>query len=274
MDSFNLKTLSARIFTPGLKKFSDLHKGDSCYVIGNGLSIKWFDLSLFADLPSIGCNMLPFHKDFLKLDARCITLVEPWYFAPKILQHKGYHASRIISREFRNIVRSTPDKEYFINLSNVLSFSGKNVNYVYQGLPEIRGQTDRLLSEFNLFGGGFHAPLCLAYYLGFSKIYLIGFDAWTVLPYQWRRFCEYGKGYFTDDVPASDAILEIVKKEVDIYTISVGGRSNNVKYIDYEEYTGKPPVFKENYEIIDDKYLRALATNSFYKIYPVDSSIL
>lgn len=270
MVTFNLKPLAAKLFTPGIKKFSNLHKGESCYLFGNGESIKWFDLSLFGDHPAVGCNMLPFHKDFHKLDVRYMTLVEPWYFTSKLLQPKRYHESRAISAEYKKIIRVTPDIEYFVSLSNKFSFSGSNVNYVFRGFPEIRNKTDELLSQFDLFGGGFHATLSLAYYLGFSKIYLVGFDSWVALPQYNLRFCELGKGVASNNVPPAESLLymNIIERETDLCAITLDGQTCHVEGISYEKYTGKSPVFKENYEIINDDYLKLLASNSYYKVYP------
>ena len=36
----------------GNSKFENLHKGESCYIIGNGSSIKYYDLEQFSGLSS------------------------------------------------------------------------------------------------------------------------------------------------------------------------------------------------------------------------------
>ena len=36
--------------------YKDIHKGESCYVMGDGVSVKWFDLSAFSDKIAIVCN--------------------------------------------------------------------------------------------------------------------------------------------------------------------------------------------------------------------------
>jgi len=264
----SIKHLAAKILTPGLRRFSNLHKGESCYVFGDGPSIKWFDLSLFNDRPSICCGLIPFHNDFHKLNVKYFTMVEPWLFVPKLFQPKILHELRPIAEEYKRFVKRSPDKEFFVSLSNIFSLSGKNINYVFRGLPKNRNRTDELLGQFDLFAGSFHASLTLAYYLGFSKIYLIGFDAWTIQPARTSRWYELGEGRFFEATNFATEFLEILKKEADIYTISFDGQSRNVKNISYQSYTGKSPNFKENHELTDDYHLKLLASYTGYEIYP------
>lgn len=264
----NIKHLAAKILTPGLKRFSNLHKGETCYIFGDGPSIKWFDISLFNDYPSICCGMLPFHNDFDKLNIQYCTNIEPWLFVPKLVQPKILHGFRPMAAEYIKFIKRSPDKHFFVSLSNFFSLSGNNVNYVFRRLPKIRNRTDEMLSHFDLFGGSFYAALTLAYYLGFSKIYLVGFDAWTIQPARNMRFYELGEGEISHNTNLATDFLEIIKKEADIYTISYDGESRNVKNISYQNYTGKPPIFKENHEIMDDYYLKIMASYPGYKIYP------
>ena len=254
-----------------LEKFSDLHKGESCYIFGSGPSIKWFDLTCFKNLPCICCGMLPFHKDFNKLDVRYCSLIEPWLFVPSLLQPdlKSLSEYKVIAEAYKTIIKTNPDKEFFVHLSNCFSLKGKNINYVFRGLPKIRNRTDALLSQFNLFSGSFHASLALAYHLGFSKVFLLGFDAWTIQPSRNLHWYELGKGVFFEPATLAAEFLEILKSKVDINTITISDDdfSRNVTAISYKTYTGKSPEFKENYELLDKRYLNILASYPGYKIY-------
>ena len=65
MNIFNKILLN--FFSRTLKKntkFKDVHKGESCYIFGNGSSLKYYDLKLFNEKASIGCGALFMHKDF------------------------------------------------------------------------------------------------------------------------------------------------------------------------------------------------------------------
>jgi hypothetical protein len=263
----DIKHLAARFVTGGLKKFCNRHKGESCYIFGDGPSIKWFDLSLFNDHPAICCGMLPFHNDFKKLNVKYLLNVEPWLFVPKFFQPKILHGFGPMVAEYKKFIKRTPDKEFFINLSNILSLSGKNINYVFRGLPESRNRTDDLLNRFNLFAGSFHASLTIAYYLGFANVYFVGFDAWTIQPARNMHWYELGEGAYFEPTNFALDFLDILKKEMHIYTISLDGQSNNLSNISYKTYTGRFPAFKENYELLEDRYLKALAAFPQYKIF-------
>ncbi len=262
----NLRQIVADFFTVHLEKFSNRHEGETCYIFGDGPSIKWFDFSEFGNHPAICCGMIPFHKDFEKLDVRYITLVEPWLFVPKIFQPKTLYCLRQIAAEYKNRIASLSDKEFFVSLSNRFSLSGDNINYVYKNFPKPRNQTDKQLNLFDCFAGSFHASLSLAYYMGFKKVYLVGFDAWTIQPARALRWYELGEGEFFRPTNYAIQFLDVLKMDLDIHTISYDGQSCNVKNISYETYSGKAPVFRENYSLLSEHYLKVLATCSEYKV--------
>ena len=155
--------LIQNIFMSDWKKFSNRHKGESCYIFGDGPSIKWFDLGLFSDKPSIVTGLLHHHNDFDKLNVKYATLIDPWIFAnPMIIGffHRGVTRTALnkeykIVNHYRQFVKNSSDINFFISLSNMLSFRRKNIHYIYRTLPEIRNRTDKFLSRFELFGGSF-----------------------------------------------------------------------------------------------------------------------
>ena len=71
-----LKSILALFFNAeGLfKQIRGKHKGEECYIFGDGLSLKYMDLSFFSDKPAIACNNFIFHKDFKKVDLPNIYL--------------------------------------------------------------------------------------------------------------------------------------------------------------------------------------------------------
>lgn len=252
----------------GIEKFRNIHKGQTCYIFGDGPSIKWFDLSQFSDYVAICCGILPFHKDFDKLNVKYMTLVEPWFFAPKIFQPKIIHEFKILAAEYKKLIKRSLDKEFFIHLSNIFSLSGKNVNYVFRGLPKTRNQTDELLGQFDLFAGSFRASLTLAYYLGFSKFYLVGFDGWTIQPARDGHWYEFGEGVFFEATNFGGKLLEIFKSEMDIYTISFEGGSKNLKNISYKDFAQTEPQYRENYDLLSAEHIAILSTYPGYRMCP------
>ena len=102
------------------------------------------------------------------------------------------------------------------------------------------------------------------------NVYLVGFDAWTIQPSRALRWYELGEGEVYNSNNFAFEYLDVLKREMDIYTISKDGESCNVKNISYLSYTGNKPVFKENYELLSKDILNALAsvTETGYKIFP------
>lgn len=268
----NLRHLAARFLTPGWRKFSRRHAGETCYIFGDGPSIKCFDLAQFTRYPAICCGVIPFHRDFHLLRARYVSVVEPWLFAPKILQPRWLHAFRALASEYRKFFVANRDKEFFVNLSNRPWIRGDNINFVFRGLPSIRNHTDAELGAIDLFAGSFHASLTLAYYLGFTTVYLVGFDAWTLLPTRNLRWYEYGEGVVSRTVPAPTNFLQIVKNEMDIAVIAPGSAARDVRLVDYEEHTGKPLKYRENYELLEEHYLKVMDGCALYNIYDSSAS--
>jgi hypothetical protein len=263
-----IKSAVARELSRGCEKFRGIHDGETCYIIGDGPSVKWFDLSAFSDHPAICCGFLPFHKDFKKLDVRYCTMIEPWLFAPEFMQPDlpAITEFRRVAKEYRSIIKSNPDKQFFVHYSNYLWIIRENVNTIFKELPKSKNKLIEQLRQFDCFGGSFHAALSLAYYMGFKKLYLIGFDGWTIQPAREFHWYELGEGSFYEPENLAAEYLNLLQTEVEICAIAYDGHSKNVKCISYETYTGKPPMFRENNELLSEYYLDVLATYPEYKI--------
>ena len=249
-----------------------MHKGETCYIFGDGPSIKWFDISKFADHPGICCGLLPFHNDYQKLDVKYCLLVEPWIFSHalgRIFGSRQIIADHVeISREYRNIISEYPRVHFLVHLSNYFCLHGDNVDYVFRRPPPGNKTLDALATSIDLFGGSFHAAISFAHYLGFSKMYLVGFDAWTIQPARNRHWYELGEGVYLEATNFALEFLARIKEHAEIFTISLDGQSRNVENIPYETYTGTRPLFKENFELVEQRRLNILATHSKFHVLP------
>ena len=102
-----------------IKKFINKHLGETCYILGDGPSIKSFDLSSFSNHIGIACGNLIFHNDFKKLNVKYYAIPEPWLFYPRILQKKSYLKNYYkISSFLKSEIKKSNDIQFFINLSN------------------------------------------------------------------------------------------------------------------------------------------------------------
>ena len=148
-----------------LRKYKDIHKGESCVVIGNGPSLRIEDLTKLHELgvPTFGCNRVslaftktPWRPDYYfmsdeKLLAGYTDDVDgvpaDHRFFPKAFRDKG----------IENGVFYGPSKEFY-DFEKEGKFSTDVTNGVYGG-----GTVTVEMMQF-------------AYYMGFTEIYLIGVD--------------------------------------------------------------------------------------------------
>jgi len=198
---------------------------------------------------------------------RYIAEIEPWLFTPKIFQPKFLHGYREIASELKKCLKTKQSIEVFVNLSNIFNLRGENINYIYRKMPYPRSKSEKELNQFGCFSGSFHATITLAYYMGFRKVYLVGFDAWTIQPARTLRWYELGDGEYFNPTNFAFDYLNVIRPEMEIYTISKDGDSCNVKNITYTSHTGKQPEFKENHELVSRNILNILSTCAQYKIF-------
>ena len=260
-----LKKILANISKPTLSKihkYKDFHKNESCYLIGDGISLKWFDLSLFHDRVSIPTGFLPFHNDFDKLNVKYSLFIEPWYFYPL------RESNKIAKLYKKEIIYKYKDINFFINLSNYPFIKkNSNINYVFNNdFFDSRIQENFISNRINAFHGVFRFSISLAVYMGFEHIYLLGCD-YTHVPSRSLHWYEKGKGVLLEQPNYQKNFIEIAKEFIDITTITLDGKSDFINYIKYEDFTGKKPVFKENNQLLSENKLIILNSRNRYKIY-------
>ena len=150
-----------------LAKLKDSHKGETCFVIGNGPSLTAEDLQQLHEkhILCFGTNRI--FKIFDQTDWR------PTFFASEDI---------IILKDIQREIESIPAEKRFIpiNLKWFEDIDIKNADYFYMDY------NSELSESFGMsldaaHGIRFHATVtttCLqfAIYMGFSKIYLLGVD--------------------------------------------------------------------------------------------------
>lgn len=250
-----------------VRKFHNIHKGESCYIFGDGVSLKSMDLEKFSDRQAIACNYIPFHKEFLILNCSYCVNCSPYIFSPI----GGYEFVKKrhlfdMSKLYRELIGKYPDKNFFIHFSNYPFISGSNLYYMYKDIPDPRLPMDYTSRRINCFAGVLNTSILLATYLGFDHVYLVGFD-YTHVPSRTLHWYEKGQGFFSPHENYNKDFFEIAKEFIDITTITLDGTSDFINAVTYKEYTGRDPVYRENIELADERYLQMLATWPGYSIY-------
>ncbi len=153
------------------------HTGQRCFILGTGPSIAKQDLTLLKDEVVIGVSGLFNHKD--------IDIIQPDYYvlAPVFSYHLKYNKKETYIHWLQSMdkvlsdtvimILHIGDKEY-IDTHNIFSnkkiywnnyslWDGANINKIeLSNLPDIYSVSETALS--------------VGLYLGFEKIYMLGFD--------------------------------------------------------------------------------------------------
>jgi hypothetical protein len=273
MNFFNKILLT--LFSETLKKnrkFKNLHKGESCYLFGNGSSLKYYDLKLFNDKVSIGCNALFTHKDSKNLNLKYYYVGHPMFFHKfwKNPYSKLYEKNRV-GEFYRKNMASYPETQFFISLSNYFGIRGDNINFIYHFGEKNDSNVDGQLDEvFAMMGGGaLMGMLGLALYLGFTDITMVGCD-YTFSPKMNGHFYEKGPEKCIEGTVFLSEVLNLVKDKVTIRTVTpheeFGG--DLIQSITYKALLGGDPVYKDNTKILPEADLKELdSMNMDYAIY-------
>lgn len=265
-----IKEMLAIIARPLLSKihrYKDTRRGQSCYLIGGGVSIKWFDLGVFSIKESIPCQYIPFHNDFHKLQVEHVLMPEPYFFYPYM--DGGVHSRywrNTLHLDYRRIIAQNHKKNFLIHLSNYPVISASNITYIFKDFYDRRLPQNYITERTNAFSGSLRNSISLAIYMGFDHVYLVGFD-YTHLPSRNLHWFERGEGYFHEHEKYNKEFFEIAKEFIDITTITLDGGSEYINATTYKEHTGLDPIYRENTELIDERYLRTLSTWPGYQIY-------
>ena len=169
-------------------------------------------------------------------------------------------------KEYRKIIRDNPDKQFFVDLSNLPVLKSDNINYIFRDIVDPSLPNNFITNRIQTFTGTFRLGITMAIYMGFEHIYLVGCD-YTHLHSRQLHFYEKGEGYFHRMHSYEKDFLTIAKEFIDITTITLNGGSDFINSVTYQEHTGCEPIFKENDQIVDEKHLHALDEWDNYSIF-------
>jgi len=176
------------------REYKNLYKGQRCFVICTGASIRNMDLTVLKNEFVIGCNLFFQHPDFHALKVAAFFELEPWrrFRETTIPYYRGgdYH---------RDLVRVATQKScpLFVSADNARAFAqsdvfaGANLRYIkcFQSLRTATNLRNDLAGKFTFMDGVVYAMIATAIYMGFEEIYLAGCD-YTFQPRQSGHFYE------------------------------------------------------------------------------------
>ncbi len=148
-----------------LKKFKDTHIGETCFIIGNGPSLKINDLT---ELHKLNIPSFAFNRIF------CIFDETPW--RPTYYISQDENVTYGMEEKFKNL-----DLQYRFHPIRWNWYGDMNFSNAFY-FKSINSNSDILDFSKNFSVEVFDSPTVaytafqLAYYMGFKKIYLMGFD--------------------------------------------------------------------------------------------------
>ena len=254
------------------KVFAGIHKGETCYLIGNGASIKYFNLEKFNNHLAIGCNSLFVHSDFQKINVKYYFTGHQFFYYPfwknPILQR---FEKNNLGSIYKDKLKENKNIILFSDLSNYFAMNKENKYFFHHFNQKFDGfDKSDLHGSFSSVADALSGMLGLAIYMGFEKINLVGCD-YAFYPKSNGHFFDFGKfPDLYDEKPNNEIIYKSAQAFADIQVVVPNDnyKGHILPSVSYEELTGDKPKYKENYEIITpDNLMRLSEVNLPYVIY-------
>lgn len=165
--------------------FKDKHKGERCFILGNGPSLNNIDLSCLANEITFSVNQLSRREDFYKLNANYHMWSDARFFS--IDEDKPEDMELLLTMKKVNCGTNKPIVFY------VMSAFGMIKKYKLDEMLNIYYFDEVYLPNINCgikfpidsFVPGFstivHYAIVFAVYMGFKEIYLLGCDCTGII---------------------------------------------------------------------------------------------
>lgn len=146
--------------SPRLHKFKDIHKGESCFIIGNGPSLNKMDLSPLKDkkIYTFGLNKIYLIFEKVELDLNYHVAVNPLVIQQSAKQFESLRCPSFLSMRPAHDVVAKTDNIYKICTGAPFSFQTDASGILCEGYTVT------------------YVAMQLAFYMGFSNVFLIGVD--------------------------------------------------------------------------------------------------
>jgi len=250
------------------KAFKNKHLGETCFIFGNGGSLKYYDIDELPDNPSIVCSYSLIDNRLKKLNIKYFVLTDSYLLYPFRYNTHSYvkkFQSNKIRLIFLDLIRRhNKDIKIFISLTNVYAvfFKWLDINFFHHFGRKESNSYD-LSGDFSTCHGALDIMLGMAQYMGFSKAIVMGCDYLgtpTMLghfysddePHYASECHEEGFSHFRQRVKA-------VGKDIETLVIlPEGATSPDFNYDSYENYFGLEKNYRNNFDFIDLKDIKLL----------------
>jgi len=270
-----MKKIIARTFetiTEKVRRFEGLHNGESCYIIGDGPSIKWFDLKALKNYPIFTLWGVQYHNEIRSKNWLYGMNTEPWWFYPLVRSNldgvnwTGIWRNRIQNLD-RRVIAQNKNVSFFVNLSCWPTLCGENIHFLYRyGKPlDYILARDLVDAGWSLYNGSLNTALYLSIFMGFKRAYLVGCDYTFETPVA-------GYWYLKGDAVRTDTgrnynkdFFDVAKNYIDIITVTRDGGAPFLKSVTFEEHTGTRQILRANTDLLVDEVLSVIESCPKYR---------
>ena len=251
-----------------IRRLEGIHSDEECYIFGDGVSVKYFDLDVFNDRVGLAVNAFPIHRDFHKTMTRYWMISEPWFFWTPLFKSNGKPMASLASRHrwLRPWRHHIAGVNKIINVTNFPLQYRRSTYYFFDKFPSRK--TDKIRYEKSWFAGSIDSAISLAIYLGFRKATLVGFD-YTHTPSMSGHWYELGQGSKTalGSEPYNFRFFSRALEHINLETLTLTRQKTFLSSIAYGDFCGRVPRFRENTELLNEEDMQCLALNPNYRIY-------
>jgi hypothetical protein len=176
------------------------HKGERCFIIGNGPSLKYVDLKMLKNEFTFVTNSFVLHKEYARIHPKCYCMIDQAQF--KDTPATRAHSKDLNKKLQRDTILIVPieAKAFFQRMK---LFDGYNICYLLQqgifkeNLNFNIDITKALPNMINVM----LACIITANYMGFEEIYLLGCDHnWLSTPNQAIQPRFFDNDYYKEEV--------------------------------------------------------------------------
>lgn len=162
--------------------FKNLHKGQRCFVLGNGPSLSAVDLSLLKDEITFTVNDLYYHGQFDRINTTYHLFADPFYYIDleatisKLLEKSEPRAIFLDRGACKTILEHAYQKKYPVSIyANGME------------IEDLKYLPIDLCKMLPYFCTVVQSAIAIAVYMGFQEIYLLGCDCTGIINYIERK---------------------------------------------------------------------------------------
>lgn len=225
----------SKICSRKILKFKDKYKGKTCYIIGNGPSLRRTNLSLLKNKYTFGLNRIYLYFNRMGFVPTFLVSVNDLVLSQFYKDFNKINTTKIFSWKGRNYIEMDKNTIFIRSLA-MQNFSKDVAGGVWEGSTVT------------------YVALQLAYYMGFKKVILVGVDhsfkskgpAHKEVVANGPDRNHFSRKYFSEgykwnlpDLKTSEYAFKMAKKEYEadgreILDATVGGKLRVFKKIDYK----------------------------------------